>query len=84
MVQTAQAPVALSSLLGETDPDDSLLPLKDKKGPGVEKSTLFTLARKTVRVRMAANSHRRDVAVTSLPLHLGGTIFLYKKDEGWP
>lgn len=81
MVQTAQAPVALFSLLGETDPDDSLTPLKDKQGAVVE---IFILARRTTRVRMATCSHRQDVAVTSPPLHLGGTIFVHKKDEGWP
>lgn len=57
MVQTAQAPVALSSLLGETDPDNSLIPFKDKQGAVVE---IFMLARRTTRVRMATFSHRQD------------------------
>lgn len=80
MVQTAQAPVALSPLLGETDPANSLTLIKDKQG--VEKSTPFILARRTARARMATCTHIQDAAVTSLPLHLGGTVFVHKKDEG--
>lgn len=84
VVQTAQAPVAPSSLLGETDPDASLAPLKDEQGPGVEKPTPFSLASMTGRVSMATYSHKGDVAVTSLPLHLGSSIFPQERDKGWP
>lgn len=84
VVQTAQAPVAPSPLLGEMDPDASLAPLKDKPGPGVKKPTPFSLASTTGRVGMPTYSHRGDVAVTSLPLHLGGSIFPQKGIKAGP
>lgn len=84
MVQTAQALVAPSPFLGETDPDGSPAPLKDKPGPGVEKPTPFSLASTIRKVRMATYSHRGDVAVTSLPIHLGGSIFPQERGKAWP
>lgn len=84
MVQTAQAPVAPSPLLGKADPDASLAPLMDKPGSGVKKPTPFSLASMNGRETIATYSHRGDVAVTSLPLHLGGSIFPQERDKAWP